>query len=752
MMFEAINGLSPAGGDGSIPSTKNLDCRGPDHSAPPLATALSANETLRMSEFGSRLQRLISDLRRRQVFKAAALYGAVGYVTVEAADVFVPALLLPAWIVTAVALTVVLGFPLALAIAWVFDVGPERVRRETEGPAPVADALSSADARSIRAAPRPGLGSWLLVAAALLGTGLIASVVVDTLRSGPLPGEASSAASTAAAAAAAAALELDSRKLAVLPFHNLAGPDDAAFAEGVHDDILTRLQRVRTLKVMTRQSVLGFADTELPTREIAGQLGARYLLTGTVQRAADRLRINVQLADARTDEVPWTERFDETWSVETLFDVQSRIAEEVAAALRVTLTEAEREAIARNSTTSLEAYDLMLRAEQAFNSGYGPELAAEAVELAKRAVEVDPEFGLGWAMLALAHASTYHQGYDRTPARLALARAAIDTALVFEPELPEAHTALGYYHYWGSLDYEAALEEFERAERLAPSSRWVLAGIAAVRRRQGRMDDALTYFERARELEPTRATAVAAVGETLFLLRRYEEAARVYQPLFDSDAMDGSFVAYQALILLNRDESVAAAREAVREARRRGFEGESLDHIGFRVEFLARDAEGALAALEGAGPVIGDQQYYYYPRELARGWGLRLAGDTAAARQAFEAAATNLEAAHARTPLDERVAGALGLAYAALGHREPAIAAATRGTELMPIEREAWRGATRLEELVRVYADLGDADAAIPIIRRLLDAPGELSTTILRLDPAFDRIRHDPRFAALLRR
>ena len=699
-----------------------------------------------MSESGSRrLQRLVSDLRRRQVFKAAAVYGAAGYVIVEGADVFVPALLLPAWIVTAVAFTVVLGFPLALALAWVFDVAPDGVRRETEGAAPMADAWSAADPRSISAA-RPGLGSWLLVAAALLGTGLIASVVVDTLRTGPVSGEVASATS------AGAALDLDSRKLAVLPFRNLAGPDDAAFAEGVHDDILTRLQRVRTLKVMTRQSVLGFAGSELSTGEIAGQLGARYLLTGTVQRAADRLRINVQLADARTEEMPWTERFDETWSVETLFDVQSRIAEAVAAALRVTLTEAEREAIARNSTSSLEAYDLMLRAEQAYFGGYGPERAEEAVELASRAVEVDPEFGLGWAMLGLGHAIFYHQGYDRTPARLVLARAAIDTALALEPELPEAHTALGYYHYWGNLDYEAALEEFERAERIAPSSRWVLNGIAFVRRRQGRMDEALAYFERARELEPSRATAVAAVGETLALLRRYEEAARVYQPLFDSDAMDGSLVAYQALILLNRDESVATAREAVRDARRRGFEGESLDYIGFRVELLARDAEGALAALKGAGPVIGDFQFHYYPRELARGWALRLAGDTAAARQAFGAAAATLEAARAGAPRDERFAGALGLAYAALGRRERAIAAATRGTELMPIEREAWRGATRLEELARVYADLGDADAAVPIIRRLLDAPGELSPTILRLDPTFDRIRGDPRFAALLGR
>lgn len=198
---------------------------------------------------------MIADLRRRQVFKAAALYGAVGYVVVEVADVFVPALLLPDWVVTAVAFAVVLGFPLALVVAWMFDVTPEGMARE--GDAPPAAAVDSPG--------RTGLGQWLVLAAAIFGTGLLVSVVVDMVRSRP----GDEAGNDGAGAALSPARALDSSKIAVLPFVNLAAADDAAFAEGVHDDILTRLQRVRTLKVMTRQSVLEFAGSDLGADEIA---------------------------------------------------------------------------------------------------------------------------------------------------------------------------------------------------------------------------------------------------------------------------------------------------------------------------------------------------------------------------------------------------------------------------------------------------------------------------------------------------
>ena len=698
-----------------------------------------------MSDRPSDLQALFAEMKRRRVFRVMAVYGAVAFVVLQVADIAFEPLGLPPWTVTFVVLLAILGFPVAVVLAWAFEQTPEGIRR-TEKAAPEEIEAIVAQPRSRR---------WPAGIAALAGIALlVGGAWWMGQRAGASAAGERGAAATAepAVGSVTSAAALDPRKLAVLPFHNLAGADDAAFAQGVHDDILTRLQRVRTLKVVTRLAVQEFADTELDIDEIASRLGARYLLTGTVQRAGDRLRINVQLTDAATDEISWTGQFDETWSVATLFDVQSRIAEQVADELRVTLTEAERDAIARNSTESLEAYDLMLRAERVYNSGFDAELLSRAVELARRSVDVDPAFGLGWAMLAMAHAALYHEAYDRTDARLAAARAAIDTALALEPDLPEAHTALGFYHYWGFLDYESALDEFAIAERIAPSSRWVLTGIGAVRRRQGRMEEALRYFQRARELQPNQNTAVSAVGMTLYLMRHYEEAWRVFDELLEMPGIDGTIASNAALVRLNRDGSPAAAREIIRQARRRGLEGESLDQVAFRIEMVDRDAEAALEVVEDAGPLIANLQYYYHPRELLRGQALRLAGDSAAARAAFLAAVDVLEAAKVEMPDDERVAGALGLAYAGLGRRDEAIAEGTRATELMPIEREAWRGAIRLGELARVYADLGDADAALPIIRRLLDAPGELSETVLRLDPAFDPIRDHPGFDELTER
>ena len=672
-------------------------------------------------------QRLLAELKRREVFKVAAMYGAVGFVVVQAADVFVPALHLPEWILSAIALLVVLGFPLALVLAWAFERTPEGVRR-TEDAAP-GELSGIADL--------PARARWPIGIAALVGTGLLAMVGVNALRTSD-PSDDGIPTDTESVQVALTGV-LDPNKLAVLPFRNLASDDgDERFSLGVHDDILTRLQRIRTLKVMTRNSVLEFLDTDLGTAEIAQRLGAAFLLTGSVQRAGDRLRINVHLADARDDETVWTNTFDETWSIDNLLDIQARIAEEIASELSSTLSQAERSAITTPATRNLEAYEYFLLADEARSAGY-----------AERAVRIDPGFALGWAVAGFAHASLYHQSYDRTPERLATAKEAVDRALELAPDLPEAHTALGHYYYWGFLDYESALESFARAEELAPSSRWLLTGIGSVLRRQGRMEGALEYYRRALELEPTRVEA-ASIAETLMLMRRHEESAEAYSGIVESWSTDGTLPAQYAMVLVHRDGETTAARAVMRQARDRGLQSFALTLTEVMVELFDRDASAALSLLDRAEAIIGDRQYVYYPKDLVRGWALELAGDSVRAREAYESAAAELEDARSSLPDDVRIAGALGLAYAGLGRRDDAIREGTRATELMSIDAEAWRGATHLEELGKIYAALGDADEALQIIETLLARPGELTVSLLRLDPAWDNLRGDLRFQALI--
>lgn len=661
------------------------------------------------------------------------MYGAVGFVVVQAADVFVPALQLPEWILSAIALLVVLGFPLALVLAWAFERTPEGVKR-TEDAAP--GELSGM-------VELPGRARWPIGIAALVGTVLLGFVAVNAFRGAGATDPGIEPETVLSASI------LDPNKLAVLPFRNLAGDEsDERFSLGVHDDILTRLQRIRTLKVMTRNSVLEFRDTDLGTIEIANQLGAAFLLTGSVQRAGDRLRINVHLADARDDETVWTNSFDETWSVDNLLDIQARIAEEVASELSETLSAAERGAITSPATTSLEAYDFFLLADEARNSSYSEATGRTAIDFAERAVRLDPDFALGWAMSGYAHANLFHQSYDRTPERLATAKSAIDRALELDPALPEAHTALGYYFYWGFLDYDRALESFATAEDLAPSSRWLLSGIGSVLRRQGRMEGALEYFRRALELELTPTEAVT-VAETLTLMRRFTESAEAYAAVVEPWSIDGAMAAGYALTLIHRDGDTRAARALMRLARDRGLQSPTLSLVEVLVELFDRDATAASDLLDRAEAVLGDRQFVYYPKDLVRGWTLDLMADTIAAREAFELAAADLEAARDSLPDDVRFAGALGLAYAGLGRREDAIREGTRATELMSIDMEAWRGATHLEELGKIHAQLGDVDEAIDIIDTLLSRPGELSVNLLRLDPAWDNLRADPRFQAL---
>jgi serine/threonine-protein kinase len=665
------------------------------------------------------------------------MYGAVGFVVVQAADVFVPALRLPEWILSAVAFLVILGFPLALVLAWAFERTPEGVKR-TEDAAP--GELSSI-------VGLPAKARWPIGIAALVGTGLLAFVVINALRTSDISNSGAEGTETQVALAGV----LDPNKLAVLPFRNLASDEsDERFSLGVHDDILTRLQRIRTLKVMTRNSVLEFADTELGTTQIADQLGAAYLLTGSVQRAGDRLRINVHLADARGDETVWTNTFDETWSVDNLLEIQARIAEEVASGLSVTLSPTERTAITEPATRSLEAYDYFLLADELRTAGFSESVLRSALDYANRAVGIDPEFALGWAMVGYAHANLYHQSFDRTPQRLGTAKAAIDRALALGPDVPEAHTALGYYYYWGFLEYDRALEAFSRAEDIAPSSRWLLSGVGSVMRRQGRMEEALRYYRRALELEPGRPTVGASVAETLNLLRRHTEATDVYATMVEPWSTDGALAAGYALALIQRDGDTRAARGVMRRARERGLQSFGLSFGEVRVELIDRDPEAALNVLDRAEAVIGDRQYFYYPKDLVRGWAYGLTGDSEAARSAYESAVIELGAARTEFPDDVRIAGALGLAYAGLGQREEAIAEGRRATELLPIDKEAWRGATHLEELGMIYAALGDVDDALAVIETLLSRPGELTVTMLRLDPAWDNLRGDLRFQALI--
>ena len=687
-------------------------------------------------------QRFFAELKRRQVFRVMALYGAASFAVIEAADVIFPRMSLPDWTVTLVVWLCLLGFPMVVILAWAYERTPQGVRRTDEAETKEIEALVAEHAGS----------HWSAGLLALAGTALLLAAV-----GGWFTGRRTSQddADSSDREAVLVAADVPPRtKVAVLPFTTVgSNEEDERLALGVHDDIITRLIRVPALAVINRNSVMVFRDSAVATSEVAAALGVGSLLMGSVNRSGERLRVNVQLVDAASEESVWSETFDRTWSVDALLDVQAEIAEAVALALASTLTETERTSLATAPTRLPEAYDAYLRGTEYFDSGGGGGESRMAVQYLEQAVELDSTFALAWAQLARARDYLYWQSYERTEEQRAAAREAVDRALELDPGLPQAHEALGMWYYHGFLDYDRALEAFEVAESLGGRYASLHGSFAAVYRRQGRMDEALAEFLREQELDPLKPSSFSEISHTVRLLRRLDESL-VWADRYLELVPDGeSGLELKALAQLAGAGGAPATVETFREADRLAVVSPRLALTRVRAALQGRDWDGAIRESESTRfDGIGDAQFHFIPPRFLIGLAELRRGDQSSARAAFADAASDLETRLADSPDDERYHGALGLSYAGLGRSDDALREARLGVELMPVEKEAWRGVYRLGELAAVHAWVGNTDSAVAHLDALLSIPGELTTYILRHEPTWDPLRDDPAFDAMLAR
>ncbi|HSM35926.1 MAG TPA: tetratricopeptide repeat protein [Longimicrobiales bacterium] len=679
----------------------------------------------------------LAELKRRKVVRVALVYGATAFAMLEAADLIVPRLALPDWTITLLLVLVMLGFPIALALAWAFDLTPEGVRPEV----PTEEAATAHAAPGVASG---GRGTWV-GGRTLLATGVMLAL-----------GLALGAGWFAGSSMAGSGAPSDGHRVAVLPLRDM-DPDgsSAILAAGVQEDLLTRLSKIGELSIISRTSVEEYAGTSKSIPEIASELGATAIIEGGVQRAGDHVRINVQLIDGRSDEHLWAETFDRPWSMDNLFAIQSEIAERVAEALRAALSPDERARIDDRPTESEAAYELYVQARNAYQRGGagGPQDLREAVRFAEGAIAADSSFAEAYAVLSLAHAFLFWIQADRTPARLESARAAADRAAELDPSLAEAYVAKGMYHYWGFLDYDAALAEFRRAERLNPDAFDLYQGFGSVHRRQGRMNEAIAYFRRSLENNPRTASVASTVGESLGLAGRFAEADSLHALAIRLDPTAPFYPLFRAVTVVAMGDTARARIHIEAAARLADKPEEQVRGWHQHILRLARDPLAELQVAEQAQDSIGfSDQYYLLPSALMRAEALRRLGREQEARSAYSAAVALLETWVENRPDDERAWSSLGLAYSGLGREREAVRAARRGTELLSVDREAWRGAVRADDLARVYVRFGRREAALDILEDLMDRPARtvVSPALLRLDREWDPIRADARFRALL--
>jgi TolB-like protein/Flp pilus assembly protein TadD/predicted Ser/Thr protein kinase len=545
------------------------------------------------------------------------------------------------------------------------------------------------------------------------------------------------------------------KMLAVLPFENLGGPDQEYFAAGITDEITTHLVKVSGLGVISRTSVLQYKGTKKTIQQIGKELGVQYVLEGTVlwdkSGPDSRVRINPQLIRVKDGTHVWAETYDRV--LDQVFALQSDVAEKVTSALDVTLLETERGAIESPPTKNLEAYDYYLRGEDYSFRAQTEKEARLGIEMYERAVELDPGFALAYARLSFAHSWIYWF-CERTDENLNGAKQAVDRALELNPSLPEAHLALGIYYYWGRLDYGRALEQLEIARKGQPNNGLVAQTIGVVLRRQGKFEEALVSLKKAAELDPRNNERAGEVAVTYGTMRKYAEAV----PYFDraiSLRPDEAFGYYsKAWLYVSWRGDRQEARKALEEATRKADPELLTVHL-VELDVLDGDYQEALDRLPSSASFVnelGFNDVATYFLAKARICGLL---NQQPLRQAYsDSARVILERTVRSRPEDAMIRSQLGIAYAGLGRSEDAVREGRRAVELLPVSKDALEGPERALDLARIYAMVGDYDAAMDQLTYLLSipaAPGaQISVPILRLDPTWAALRNNPRFQKLL--
>jgi TolB-like protein/tetratricopeptide (TPR) repeat protein len=540
------------------------------------------------------------------------------------------------------------------------------------------------------------------------------------------------------------------KSIAVLPFQNLSDEkENAYFADGMQDDILTNLAKIGDLKVISRMSVMSYrGDGTRNAREIGKALGVATLLEGSVRRAGNRVRVSVQLINANNDEHIWAEDYDR--DLTDVFAIQSDLAQKIVSSLQAKLSPNEKEQLDRRPTQNPDAYLLFIQAHDYANRPdrlHDTSLKAE--ELFEKAIKLDPKFAAAFAGLSMVQSWMYHES-DPTPARREKARVNAVESLRLQPNLPEGHLALGFSYYYGDRDYERGLAEFEIAKRNLPNEAQAYLAIGAIQRRQGKWTESTANLEKAAALDPKNVSILVNLASNYQAVRNFEAADQIIDRAIA--------LAPHSLATLGAKGYCAVLRGDLAGAERQlslipdGSDPNGLvTWVRSGVLILQRKLAEALAAVQKfPGEAMMTDTSARVPKALVQANIHFLQGDKPTAQTEFEQARVISEKYLLEAPDNPARLAQHGLILAALGRKQEAIAEGKRAVELLPESKDALDGPQITATLAQIYALTGESDEALRLIDHLLIVPNGLTVSVLKLDPAWDPLRKDPRFQALI--
>ena len=671
------------------------------------------------------------ELRRRHVVRVAVAYAVVAWVLLQLASIVFPTFGAPDWALKVFIAVLVLGFPIALILAWAFELTPEGVRR--------TEPAHSEAARPDEQTHRVGRQLDIAIAAVLA---VVVLLLADRffIRRAPPEGVAAPA-----------------KSIAVLPFENLSKDENNAyFVGGMQDEILTKLAGIRDLKVISRTSTNQYASHPPDLKVVAAQLGVVSVLEGSVQRVADAVHISVRLIDAHTDNQLWAQSYNR--ELKDIFAVEGEVAQNIADALQAHLSPQESARVAAASTGNSAAYDLYLRGLSYYNRAYDQSALTagempQAISLFEQALAADPQFAVVDALLSRSHMHMYFFAPDRSEARLAAAKAAADRALALQPDLGEGHVALALYHYWGHRDYAEAGRQLQLARQFLPNSAEVEFTIAFVARRQMHFKEAIAGFQKAIVFDPRNALIHAELGRTYANMRRYAEADREYglAAAIAPDDVDARLSQARNLLLWTGDLAPMRKASETLPPGSVPYRGNVVFYHSLR--WLARDYAAVIEiATSNTAAEWSDNNNVVLPRTLYLAWAYQAAGNDAVARQTYESVQKTVQASLSQQPDSADLHLALGFADAGLGLKDDALREGRHAAELLPASRDVISGPSILVWLAQLEVRVGDHVAAFDHLRQALALPSGnvVSSRLLQVDPVWDPVRNDPRFAQLL--
>ncbi len=653
------------------------------------------------------------EVKRRKVYRVAAAYVIAAGGIIQLASAAFPAWELPNLALRLVIVMLLFGFPIALIFAWAYDITAQGVQLT-----PTIAAQGKHRRRNIIMLVASGV-----IISAAAGFFLLPRVSARKIE----------------------------KSIAVLPFENLSDEKaNAYFADGIQDDVLTNLSKIGDLKVISRTSVMPYRGKTSNVREIGKALGVATILEGSVRRVGDRVRVNVQLINADTDEHLWAEDYDR--DLTDVFAIQSDLAQKIARELQAKLSPTEKAQIERKPTENSEAY---LAFVQAHDLCTRPDKLRPTIEKAEQlyeqATRLDPDFARAFAGLAWAQNWIYHS-YDPTPARKEKARAATNEAIRLQPDLPEAHLALGFYHYYCERNYQAALNEFAIAKRSLPNSAEVYMAVGSIERRQGKWAESTANFEKATALSPKDVFLLVNLADNYRANKDFDKADKLYDRAIEAAPNSLGALAGKGKLAVELKGDFAEIEKQLAQMPPGVDPDGQVTSVRVWLFMLQRKFPEALAVLNELPQGVFHDSTAPVSKAALEGMLYLFQGNKAKAQAAFQRARPFAEQSLRESPDDAGRHIQLGFILTGLNRKQEAITEGKRAVELKPEAADAFDGPQITASLAQIYAWVGDKDQALRLLDHSLETPNGITVPMLKLDPMWDPLRNDPRFQALIDR